>query len=110
MTTDTSTRGIQRGKMLWGAGELPSGATLLGTVRREERLGAEALILLPTGVTVGGKWGSSSPLYEAGAATGLTCLRCGYTWRPRASTLPRKCPRCNSPYWNRQRLKDKGQG
>jgi hypothetical protein len=28
------------------------------------------------------------------------CLRCGYTWPKRT---PRCCPKCKSPYWNRER-------
>lgn len=31
-----------------------------------------------------------------------TCLRCGTTWMPRLSRLPKRCtnPHCRSPYWN----------
>ena len=31
-----------------------------------------------------------------------TCLRCGVTWMPRVA-LPVRCPRCQSPYWDRPR-------
>ena len=31
-----------------------------------------------------------------------TCLRCGVTWMPRVAQ-PVRCPRCQSPYWNRPR-------
>src|SRR5438128_428303 len=35
----------------------------------------------------------------------LTCLRCGYSWRPLiVDDLPRACPRCHSPRWNLPRL------
>jgi DNA-directed RNA polymerase subunit RPC12/RpoP len=30
------------------------------------------------------------------------CLRCGHLWIPRRD-IPKKCPRCNSPYWNKMR-------
>ncbi len=37
----------------------------------------------------------------------LRCLRCGYTWEPRAyrlrDHLPRACPQCKSRAWNEQR-------
>lgn len=39
--------------------------------------------------------------------TKLHCLRCLYEWYPRSETMPKYCPRCNSPYWNRVRVKDK---
>lgn len=35
--------------------------------------------------------------------TMLHCLRCGKTWIPRKETLPKNCPECNSPYWNKPR-------
>jgi hypothetical protein len=39
----------------------------------------------------------------------LKCLRCGYEWPPRADTLPKTCPECNSPYWNKPRkIRHKG--
>src|SRR5690242_18527992 len=31
------------------------------------------------------------------------CQRCGKTWWPRQSTKPARCPRCKSPYWDKQR-------
>ena len=30
------------------------------------------------------------------------CLRCGHTWIPRMEELPVACPRCKSPYWNKE--------
>lgn len=42
---------------------------------------------------------------------GYQCLRCGHKWVPRVlrgNELPTICPKCKSPYWNkerRQRLK-----
>ena len=36
----------------------------------------------------------------------LTCNRCDYTWEPRASgKLPDTCPKCKSPYWNKERVR-----
>jgi hypothetical protein len=35
----------------------------------------------------------------------LKCKRCGHTWLPRITRLPKKCAGCQSPYWNRDRLK-----
>lgn len=36
----------------------------------------------------------------------MTCLRCGHTWKSRRTKtgIPKTCPRCCSPYWNRERL------
>lgn len=33
----------------------------------------------------------------------LNCERCGHGWIPRSATLPRVCPKCNSPYWDKKR-------
>ena len=35
----------------------------------------------------------------------LECKRCGHKWTPRSSFLPHNCanPKCNSPYWNKER-------
>lgn len=36
----------------------------------------------------------------------LHCLRCGHQWlRRNLKRLPKNCPGCNSPYWNRERQK-----
>jgi hypothetical protein len=35
---------------------------------------------------------------------GFRCARCGHEWVPRRRTEdPRVCPRCKSPYWDRER-------
>ena len=35
------------------------------------------------------------------------CSRCGHMWTPRDwRRLPDVCPRCKSPYWNRERVKN----
>ncbi|KKN34504.1 hypothetical protein LCGC14_0792990 [marine sediment metagenome] len=33
----------------------------------------------------------------------LTCLRCDYQWHPRSNEKPVRCPKCGSPYWDRER-------
>lgn len=33
----------------------------------------------------------------------LRCLRCGHEWYPRSSELPGTCPKCKSPYWDKER-------
>ena len=37
----------------------------------------------------------------------LSCKRCLHTWFPRHVELPVKCPKCQSPYWNKERIKRK---
>jgi len=32
----------------------------------------------------------------------LKCKRCGYSWIPRKDEV-RLCPRCRSPYWDREK-------
>ena len=102
MVIDTSVAGIKRGKMLWGSMPLPVNSQLLGTIRRAGDQGEEALLLsLATGITVAGNAGVIRTL----PPTVFTCLRCGHSWTPRSDQLPRNCPMCNSPYWNRPRRK-----
>lgn len=36
----------------------------------------------------------------------MTCLRCEYVWQSRTA-LPRQCPRCKSPRWNKERINGK---
>src|SRR6266568_1255560 len=33
-----------------------------------------------------------------------TCKRCGHAWRPRMDVPPVQCPRCRSPYWDKERV------
>lgn len=33
----------------------------------------------------------------------LICKRCGYIWIPRKEELPITCPKCRSPYWNKEK-------
>ncbi len=52
-----------------------------------------------------------------GTPTLLACLRCSHSWTPQPgrrntlakdrddTSLPRRCPACKSPYWNRPRKK-----
>lgn len=37
----------------------------------------------------------------------LQCTRCGNVWAPRSfDQLPRYCPSCKSPYWNKTRVRE----
>ena len=31
------------------------------------------------------------------------CFRCYHTWKRRGEKLPKTCPKCKSPYWNKPR-------
>jgi DNA-directed RNA polymerase subunit RPC12/RpoP len=33
------------------------------------------------------------------------CLRCGYRWTPYAGKRPKRCARCQSPYWDQPRTR-----
>ena len=33
----------------------------------------------------------------------LECKRCGHKWIPRNPKTPKVCPKCNSPYWDKDR-------
>ena len=35
----------------------------------------------------------------------LKCNRCKHEWLPRKETPPKTCPNCNSPYWNKKRIR-----
>lgn len=38
---------------------------------------------------------------------GYRCLRCNYKWMPKKkNVMPKNCPSCNSPYWDKPRQKD----
>ena len=37
--------------------------------------------------------------------TTMKCTRCGYKWWLRRPTLPKVCPKCCSPYYNRERVR-----
>jgi len=39
----------------------------------------------------------------------LKCLRCGYQWVARQSKYPKYCASCNSPYWNKPKVRFVGQ-
>lgn len=34
----------------------------------------------------------------------LKCKRCNWTWPPRG-LAPKQCPKCRSPYWNKERVR-----
>ena len=36
----------------------------------------------------------------------LRCLRCNHEWHPRKEEMPKTCPNCKSPYWDRERRKN----
>lgn len=33
------------------------------------------------------------------------CLRCKHEWASKMERLPKVCPKCKSPYWNRVKTK-----
>jgi len=33
----------------------------------------------------------------------LKCRRCEHEWIPRSPFLPKVCPSCNSPYWDKEK-------
>lgn len=33
------------------------------------------------------------------------CQRCGHKWIPRHENRPKICPKCKSPYWDRERVR-----
>jgi DNA-directed RNA polymerase subunit RPC12/RpoP len=35
----------------------------------------------------------------------LSCKRCSHQWTSRSKKPPVQCPKCHSPYWNRERKK-----
>lgn len=35
------------------------------------------------------------------------CIRCGHIWTPMKES-PRVCPKCRTPYWNRERVRGDG--
>lgn len=42
----------------------------------------------------------------AGTIYSLECIRCGYEWAPNNfNKLPKYCPLCKSPYWNKPRVR-----
>lgn len=37
-----------------------------------------------------------------------TCNRCNHTWQLRNyNKIPKNCPNCKSPYWNKERIREK---
>ena len=38
---------------------------------------------------------------------GHKCYRCGHEWKPdNIDQIPKVCPKCKNPYWDRPRQKD----
>jgi hypothetical protein len=46
-----------------------------------------------------------TPRQLKGKRKAYDCLRCGYHWTPYAGKRPRRCGRCQSPYWDIPRTK-----
>ena len=40
--------------------------------------------------------------------TYLECNRCKHKWIPRQPETPKVCPGCNSPYWDKDRVRPIG--
>lgn len=38
--------------------------------------------------------------------TAFRCGRCQYTWLPRFERRPTICPKCKSPYWDKERIRE----
>ena len=36
------------------------------------------------------------------------CNRCNHKWVPRSENIPKVCPKCKSPYWNKKRVRKLG--
>jgi len=36
----------------------------------------------------------------------LECKKCGHTWTPRNPKLPKVCPKCKNPNWNKPKEKE----
>jgi len=36
---------------------------------------------------------------------GYKCERCKHEWAPRKKGIPIICPKCKSPYWNKEKKK-----
>ena len=48
---------------------------------------------------------TTTVIEETTAILQRTCNRCGYTWWPRSTKRPSECPKCNSPYWDKPRVR-----
>jgi len=35
----------------------------------------------------------------------LKCTRCCHEWAQQGATAPKRCPSCNSPYWDKERVR-----
>lgn len=42
-------------------------------------------------------------MYDAPTISRLNCNRCHHTWMPNSEKMPKTCPHCRSPYWNKKR-------
>ena len=72
-----------------------------------DEIGVGDMAKLESGIKVAGR--VIDEVEAAGMAnlpTGVAhhiCIRCGHGWLSKLGRLPVGCPRCHSPYWNRQR-------
>jgi hypothetical protein len=46
-----------------------------------------------------------TPRHLKGKRKAYDCLRCSYHWMPYGGKRPRRCARCQSPYWDQPRTK-----
>jgi len=45
-------------------------------------------------------------MHWKGTIEGFRCLRCRHSWKPRKFGIPKVCPKCKSPYWNRKKIRE----
>jgi uncharacterized CHY-type Zn-finger protein len=38
---------------------------------------------------------------------GFVCERCNHKWVPREDEMPKVCPKCKSPYWDKPRKRER---
>jgi len=38
----------------------------------------------------------------------VECNRCEHEWATKNPEDPKRCPKCNSPYWNKERIRKIG--
>jgi hypothetical protein len=34
------------------------------------------------------------------------CIKCNHKWKQRGKNIPKQCPRCHNPNWNKRSNKD----
>ena len=58
-------------------------------------------------ISISGMKDGPTPRRLKGKRKAYDCLRCGYHWTPYADKRPRRCARCQSPYWDIPRREDR---